>query len=365
MKADSISAMKISYQQSLVHLNTFSVPAIASKIYYPKSVTDLESLADQISKDFYILGEGSNTLFTEQHAPELICPTFNGKTVTEIKDSYLIEVGAGENWHQLVVSCIENGQAGLENLALIPGSVGAAPVQNIGAYGVEFADFCQFVTWFDLKTKQLHRYSKQECQFGYRDSIFKRDLKGRAIITSVTLSLPKHWQPKLSYAGLDQLSQTATSKEVMAKVIEVRQSKLPDPKQIPNAGSFFKNPVVAYKLFEQLNKVYPNLPSYPVANSFDGIKQVKLAAGWLIDQAKLKGKMFNGVGVHDKQALVLINPEHKPGKEIVKLAGYIQAQVYKKFSILLEPEVRFVSDKGETNLAAYKVQADIFEKGIE
>jgi len=337
--------MHSSQQFSLQNSNSFHVQATCPTIYFPKSLADLQQLADVITAPFYILGEGTNTLFVEQHTPTIIKPSFTGIDVIEFEQHYQVIIGSGENWHSLVTYCIERGINGLENLALIPGSVGAAPVQNIGAYGVDFADFCQQVEYFDLASAKLQCLTKEQCQFSYRDSIFKEALHNKAIITQVTLRFAKQWQANISYHGLDKLPQTATAKEIMAEVIKIRQSKLPDPDVIANAGSFFKNPVVSNAEFIGIKQQYPEIPNYVQT---DG--QVKLAAGWLIDQAGLKGYRAHGVGVHEHQALVLVNFDSEQGEDIVELASYVQQQVWAKFGILLSPEVRLISSQGEQEL---------------
>jgi UDP-N-acetylmuramate dehydrogenase len=283
-------------------------------------------------------------LFGEQQAPTIIKPNFLGISVVELADHYQVTVGAAENWHALVSYCIDKGINGLENLALIPGSVGAAPVQNIGAYGVEFADFCQQVEYFDIASASLHSLTAEECQFVYRNSIFKTSLCNQAIITQVTLVFAKKWRAKLSYNGLGNLPQTVTAKEVMQHVIQIRQKKLPDPAVIPNAGSFFKNPIVSSTQFSHLQQLYPAIPPYPQDD-----QRVKLAAGWLIEQAGLKGYRKKGVGVHEHQALVLVNYASEHGADIVALAKYIQQQVLAKFDVLLSPEVRMITAQGEKN----------------
>ncbi len=330
---------------ALQALNSFNVKSNSSTIYFPSSIDDLQQLAqlDAVTcGQFYILGEGSNSLFVQDKAPVIIKPKFTGISIQEGVDEYRVTVGASENWHQLVGFCINEGIYGLENLALIPGSVGAAPVQNIGAYGVEFADFCLKVDFFDFNTNSLVELSAQACDFSYRESIFKHELHNRGVITQVVLTFPKSWQAKLTYQGLDELPANASAKEVMQKVIKIRQSKLPDPNELPNAGSFFKNPVVSQSLFSQLHKQYPNMPHYPQASG-----EVKLAAGWLIDQLGLKGGRFLDVGVHQKQALVLVNYGQGAGKDVVGLAKYIQQQVFEHFAVTIEPEVRMIGELGE------------------
>lgn len=339
-------AMHSNLNYSLQSSNSFNIKASCSHIYFPSTLADLQHLPDLAANNtpdnFYILGEGSNTLFVESQAPIIIQPKFIGIEVDEQDDHFIVTVGAAENWHHLVCFCLARGIYGLENLALIPGSVGAAPVQNIGAYGVEFADFCQQVQWYEFASKTLHSLTKQDCRFAYRDSIFKQERYNKGLITQVTFKFAKAWQANLSYAGLDKLAKNTTAQQVMEQVVALRMSKLPDPKQLPNAGSFFKNPLVTQKVFTQLQQQHSTIPYYPQANG-----DVKLAAGWLIEQTGLKGFRHQGVGVHQQQALVLVNYGSDFGSDIISLAKYIQRQVADKFSVLLAPEVRMVTEQGE------------------
>lgn len=332
---------------SLKSSNSFNIKASCSRIYFPSSLAELQQLPDLSTENFYILGDGSNTLFVESQAPIIIQPKFNGINIRELDDHFVVTVGAAENWHDLVCFCLEQGIYGLENLALIPGSVGAAPVQNIGAYGVEFADFCQEIQWYEFASQTMHSLTKQACRFAYRDSIFKQERYNKGLITQVTFNFPKVWQANLSYAGLDMLAKESTAKQVMAQVITLRSSKLPDPKDLPNAGSFFKNPLVNEADFAQLRQKYPKIPHYPQKNG-----QTKLAAGWLIEQAGLKGFRHGGVGVHQHQALVLVNYDSDLGTDIISLAKYIQRRVEDKFSVSLIPEVRMITHKGESTFSS-------------
>jgi UDP-N-acetylmuramate dehydrogenase len=272
-----------------------------------------------------------------------------GINQSENEQDYLLQVAAGEDWHELVESTVEKGVYGLENLALIPGVVGAAPVQNIGAYGVEFKDFCTSVDYIDLEEGTLKTLSNEGCLFAYRDSIFKGELKDRALITSVSLKLPKQWQAHCRYGllqGLDETESSVSAQQIFDSVCRIRSEKLPDPKILGNAGSFFKNPIVSDNLSEQLLSHHPGMPHYP---QDDGT--VKLAAGWLIDQCGLKGKKIGGAAVHLQQALVLINEDGKAtASDVIQLAWHVREQVLHKFAVLLEHEVRFIDAQGETNL---------------
>lgn len=322
--------------------NSFAVRSVCSHIYYLQSVSDLNLLTLNQGEALYVLGEGSNTLFVDADSPVIIKPEFKGITVTEDELFYTLEVAAGENWHKLVEYCLHRGINGLENLALIPGSVGAAPVQNIGAYGVEFSDFCYGVSWFEFDTKQHHFLSHAQCEFSYRHSLFKEHLKNKGVITQVTLRIPKRWKSVLTYHGLDTLPLESNAQDIMLAVIALREAKLPDPNKLPNAGSFFKNPEITHEKYVQLKSKYFDIPSYLLPDH-----KVKIAAGWLIDKCGLKGFTRNNVGVHDKQALVLVNYNSINGQDVVSLARYVQTKVFDTFDIILEPEVRAVYSTGE------------------
>ena len=329
--------MKIRTNFPLLAFNSFNIPAITPEIFLPASLNEISELTSDKISQCYILGEGTNTLFCQPSAPIIIKPNLMGIEVVESEKHFQVSVACAENWHEFVKFCIDNGMYGLENLALIPGSVGAAPVQNIGAYGVEVSDFIARVSWYDFSRQKLVEFSQAECQFGYRNSLFKQALSGKGIITHVHFILPKLWQPVVSYQGLNDLGEIVTPTQIMAKVIELRQSKLPDPKQLPNAGSFFKNPVISKQIFQTIQQKYDSMPFYQQPNG-----DVKLAAGWLIEQTGLKGFRHKGVGVHEKQALVIVNYASNCGQDIVELAQLIQTKVMDQFGINLEPEVRFI-----------------------
>jgi UDP-N-acetylmuramate dehydrogenase len=337
--------MKSRQQFSLQKNNSFAVYATTPIIYYPNSEQDLQLLAAVTSEPFYILGAGSNTLFVEGVTPVIIKPEFLGIHVNETEEYYQVNAACGENWHDLVCFCIDEGINGLENLSLIPGSVGAAPVQNIGAYGVEIANFIESVTWFDFAKNKSQQLTQAQCQFDYRDSIFKNALKNKGIITDITLRFPKNWQPKLNYQGLNTLPKNSHARVIMDTVIAIRNAKLPDPKVIPNAGSFFKNPVVSAEQFLLLKSNHPEIAAYQQDNG-----TVKLAAGWLIERAGLKGYQLNGAAVHNKQALVLTNIDSACGADIKNLALHVQQTVLALFAIMLQPEVRMLGEQGEVTL---------------
>lgn len=333
------------HNQSLNQLNSFALPAKAAQMYHLHSIEQLQLFSQSMPENFYILGGGSNTLFIEDFEGCVICPDFKGIEVTETDSEFCIHIASGENWHHLVQYCLKNNMPGLENLALIPGNCGAAPIQNIGAYGLEFAEVCDYVDWFEFSTGTLQRLSKQQCRFAYRDSIFKHEKKNLGVICAIGLTLTKTWQPKLRYQGLNRLGTTPTPQQVFDTVIAIRESKLPDPKILPNAGSFFKNPVVSYDCYTRLIAQYPALPAYPQPDS-----TFKLAAGWLIEQCDLKGVAVGGACVHQLQALVLVNTGHASGSDVVTLAKHVQINVLQKFAVKLEPEVRFITAKGERKI---------------
>jgi UDP-N-acetylmuramate dehydrogenase len=357
-------AMHSNQNYSLKSSNSFNIKASCSHIYFPSTVAELQQLpeltAGNTSDKFYILGEGSNTLFVEAQAPIIIQPKFIGIEIDEHDEHFIVTAGAAENWHDFVCFCLEKGIYGLENLALIPGSIGAAPVQNIGAYGIDFSDYCQEVQWYEFASKTIHSLTKKACDFAYRDSIFKQEFYNKGLITHVTFNFPKAWQANLSYGGLDMLAKDSTAKQVMTQVIKLRSSKLPDPKQLPNAGSFFKNPVVNKEAFAQLQQQYPKIPHYPQPNG-----QIKLAAGWLIDQAGLKGFRHEDVGVHQQQALVLVNYGSDLGADIISLAKYVQRKVAEKFSVSLTPEVRMITEQGERSFSSLTDTNPIVSNPIE
>lgn len=279
-----------------------------------------------------ILGGGSNTIFSQDFLGTIISYTADKIKMTEDEHYYYLSVDAGLNWHQLVVWALAQGVYGLENLALIPGTVGAAPIQNIGAYGVEFADVCDFVEYLDKASLQLKRLQKAELELGYRDSVFKQRLKDKTVITKVGLKLKKSWHPVNSYHGLHGLE---TPQEIYAGVITQRTQKLPSPKDLPNAGSFFKNPIIDKTQVAPLQQIFPEVPVYPV----DADTQ-KVSAAWLIEQCGFKGKTLGGVGVYQHHALILVNHGNGSGQQLLALIDNICAAVKDKFKITLVCEVQ-------------------------
>lgn len=335
-------------QQSfnLSHHNTFNVPVTCPQYFEPSTLEELKEAYQHCQGNFYLLGEGSNTLFIDDQAPFVIRPKFMGKSITTLNNTVLLTVSCGENWHELVQYCVDSGYYGIENLALIPGSVGAAPVQNIGAYGVELSDVIHSVAWFDFAQQQIIELDHSACEFGYRDSIFKQSLQGKGVIIRVTLKLTTHFTPQLSYKGLGFVQENITAKDVMERVVAIRESKLPDPKELPNAGSFFKNPIVNKDKYQILLSKYPDMPAFKVNEG-----AYKLAAGWLIEQAGLKGYRDQGVGVHQHQALVLVNYQRVSGMRIIELASFVRKKVELTFDILLVPEVHIVNNLGLTTIS--------------
>ncbi len=335
-------ALTLLHDVSLRELNTFGIDAHAHTLVSVKTVADLEAIAadPQLSVlPRLILGGGSNLLLTKDVAGLVLHMVNTGRmVVSESEQQVIVRAEAGENWHEFVQWTLSQGLPGLENLSLIPGSVGAAPIQNIGAYGSELAEFFHSLTLFDFVTRKTQVLSRDDCHFGYRDSIFKHALRDRAVIIDVSFALPRQWQPNLRYAELAaELAARSVSEpsaqDIADAVIAIRRRKLPDPAQIGNAGSFFKNPVVSQAQHAQLLAKYPQLVSYAQA---DG--SVKLAAGWMIDHCGWKGRALGAAGVHERQALVLVNPGGAAGSDVLALATKIVDDVRTRFGVSLETE---------------------------
>lgn len=324
-------------------LNTLAVTATADYLLTIDDAAQIPAAVDFARSrglPLMVLGQGSNVVFGGDYAGLVLRMMTSGTTVKESGSDVLLEVAAGENWHQLVMNCLDRGYYGLENLALIPGTVGAAPVQNIGAYGVELESVLESVSGWHIDRGEWQLLSRQQCEFGYRDSVFKHALKDRFIISAVTLRLRTEADTHTDYQALRDYLQAhaldaADPRAVAAAVIAIRQSKLPDPAAIPNAGSFFKNPVVSRQQYEQLLQRYPDLVAYPLAND-----RFKLAAGWLLDRAGWKGKQRNGVGFFAEQALVMINPGHRAGAELMALAEDVRRDIQQQFGVELDIEPR-------------------------
>ena len=324
-------------------LNSFHVEERADRIIEFDSKQDLDQIFAEgaTPENWYVLGGGNNILFTQRFAGTLLKPVGKGiKIKAQIDDSVIVEAEAGVEWDDLVAWSVERDLWGMENLSLIPGTVGAAPVQNIGAYGAEAKDVIERVHFFDVEDRKHHTLGCAECRFAYRESIFKHELKGRAIITSVEFRLSKSSQPSLGYGDLAkevELRGGATLKNIREAVCAIRQSKLPDTAVLGNAGSFFKNPIVNKEVSERLKAEYDSMPIYPVSEH-----KCKLAAGWLIDQAGLKGYRKGNVGVHERQALVLVNFGGATGAEVIALSEEVRERVFAKFGINIDPEVNIL-----------------------
>jgi len=328
---------------SLKEYNTFGIDVNAKRFVSITSVYQLQQLIKE-EKDIFLISGGSNMLLTKDIETLVVHINFKGISIDQQNhNDVYITVNAGENWHEFVLWCVSLNYGGLENLSLIPGNVGTCPIQNIGAYGVEVKDTITKVEAIEIKTGKLVSFSAEECQFGYRNSIFKNKAKGKYILTSVSFKLTKNnHKLNTSYGAIEsELSSKGitnpTIKDISDAVITIRQSKLPDPKEIGNSGSFFKNPVISKEHFEKLQKNYPNIPSYVISDT-----EIKVPAGWLIEQSGFKGKRFGNYGVHEKQALVLVNYGDASGKEIYELAQKIQRTIKDTFDINLEIEVNII-----------------------
>lgn len=333
-------------QNSLKSLNTFGLSVSAKRIIYAQNIQTLsESWQAHQEKPWLLMGGGSNMLFLGDFEGTVVVNQLKGISIEQTQEDWLIHCAAGENWHQFVEFTVREGMAGLENLAMIPGTVGSAPIQNIGAYGVELKDVCAYVDVLDLDQNKVVRLTNKECLFGYRESIFKHQYQQGYVIIAVGFRLAKQWQPNLSYGPLKAVEASLlTPQSIFDKVCEIRRSKLPDPAKIGNAGSFFKNPVISTHDAEKIKQHYPNAPLYPQSDDL-----VKVAAGWLIDQVGLKGFIANHAGVHPQQALVLVNLGAAKPEDVVSMAKYVRDTVHEKFAIWLEPEVRFIGPQGEVN----------------
>lgn len=329
---------------SLKPYNTFGIEVFADEFVEIHDLSELQKLVEK-TKDFFILGGGSNILFTKNINTPVLKIETSGITVLEKsdKDYAYIRAEAGENWHEFVLWCIDNNYGGLENLSLIPGNVGTAPMQNIGAYGVEIKDVFDSLEALHIPTNQIRSFSKTDCNFGYRESFFKNEGKNEYIILNVTFKLTKvNHQTKTDYGAIrDELNKKGIKnpsiKEISEAVIAIRQSKLPDPKDIGNSGSFFKNPVISKTHFNTLQSNNKDVPNYVVSEN-----EIKIPAGWLIEQCGFKGKRFGNTGVHEKQALVLVNYGNATGNEVLDLAKLIQKKVKETFEINLEMEVNII-----------------------
>jgi UDP-N-acetylmuramate dehydrogenase len=334
--------MQIETGTSLKPYNTFGLPAVAGTLVRVTNDADVRRVIDHPElgrSPKFVLGGGSNIILTRDMPQVVLKVEVRGmRLVQERADAWIVEAGAGENWHELVAYTLAKGWPGLENLALIPGTVGASPVQNIGAYGVELKDRFESLDTVDLVTGRTTTLTANRCEFGYRDSVFKRALAGRSVIVRVRFRLPKPWQPELGYLDLvrkmNESGQHAPSaSQVFDWVCAIRRAKLPDPQVLGNAGSFFKNPVVTMEQCRDIIGRDPEVVHYPLP---DG--RIKLAAGWLIDACGWRGKSVGQAGVYEKQALVLVNRGGAIGAEVMLLAQAIQESVYGRFGLRLETE---------------------------
>jgi UDP-N-acetylmuramate dehydrogenase len=339
-------ALPIEHDVSLQAFNTFGLHARARHYLRVTSADQLEQLRDDTSLRSlrrFVLGGGSNVLLTRDVEALVLHMAIEGRDIVGEDDGkVLVRAGAGENWHAFVDFTLAQGLGGLENLSLIPGTVGAAPIQNIGAYGLEIKDVFHSLTVFDMDSGTRRTLSGPDCRFGYRDSVFKHAEGANLVVLDATFALPRAWQPNLRYAELAQAVEAAgftapTPRQVSDTVVAIRRRKLPDPAEIGNAGSFFKNPVVAAEACRALLERFPQLVHHAQADGSE-----KLAAGWLIDQCGWKGKHLGAAGVYPKQALVLVTNGGATGAEVLALARAIQRDVKERFGVALEPEPVFI-----------------------
>ncbi|WP_432223031.1 UDP-N-acetylmuramate dehydrogenase [Flavobacterium sp. TMP13] len=337
--------MKITADFSLKNYNTFGIEALASEFISVHTIEELKAvLAENKTKEKFILGGGSNMLLTKNIDALVIHIDLKGKRIIEENDEFvLVESQAGENWHEFVLWTIDQNFGGLENMSLIPGNVGTTPVQNIGAYGTEIKDTFVSCEAMNIENQEIKTFNKAECNFGYRESVFKNEVKNQYIITSVVYKLTKH-EHKINTSYGDILGELnkqnisiPTLKDVSNAVITIRQSKLPDPKELGNSGSFFKNPIILKSDFEKIHQQFPEMKFYEVSET-----EVKVPAGWLIEQTGLKGKRFGDAGIHKNQALVLVNYGNATGKEILAVSKKVQDTVFETFGIRIEAEVNVI-----------------------
>jgi len=335
--------MKAVERPSLKALNTFGLEASAALLLAVESEEDVLSLPGFDAARDLVLGGGSNIILAGDVPGTVFRVCIAGRhVVDEQADHAIVEIGAGEGWHSLVRWSLEQGYSGLENLSLIPGTVGAAPLQNIGAYGVELADVLESVTAWDWQHAGWVNFSPDDCRLGYRDSLFKSGCPGRYLITSIRLRLDRVFRPRLDYAGLrEELSAAGRTKptalDVSDAIIRIRQRRLPDPATVGNAGSFFKNPVIGRAEAEALQSRYPGLAGWP-----QGDRQIKLSAAWMVEHCGLKGLREGDAAVSERHALVLVNRGAATGAQVIRLSRRIRSIVAEAFGILLEPEPRLV-----------------------
>ena len=338
--------MNIISNYPLLKLNTFGVDVKAKYFVSINTVNELIELTKtEVFKDLQllILGGGSNILFTKDFDGLVILNSIKGKEIIDqTQESIFLKIGAGENWHELVMYTVDNGWGGIENLSLIPGNTGTAPMQNIGAYGVEIKETFVELEALEISSGKIVKFNNSDCEFGYRESVFKNKMKNQYIIVNITLELKKSPVLNINYGDVKAILESQninnpSIKQVSDAIISIRQSKLPDPKIIGNSGSFFKNPIVSLNQLELIKKKYPNVVNYKINEN-----EFKIAAGWMIERAGWKGKKFNNYGVHEKQALVLVNYGLANGMEIFNLSEEIILDIKDKFGIKLEREVNII-----------------------
>lgn len=326
-------------------LHSFALNYQAADILIFDSVDGLREAAKTqgiFSQPHFILGSGTNTIFSSDYDGRIIKLNSEGLSTSEDDEYFYLSVDAGYQWHQLVKWTLQNGMFGLENLALIPGTVGAAPIQNIGAYGVELSDLCDYVEYLDKQSLETVRLKRDDLHLGYRDSIFKHQLLNKTVIGKVGLKLKKQWQPITTYSGLAGLTD---AKQIFDAVVALRQSKLPDHLKLPNAGSFFKNPVVDKIKADALSVNHPQMPVYSAtANQF------KIPAAWLIEQCGLKGIAMGDIAIDKRHALILTNAKNGTGMQLLDLVDLIRNSVLRRFDIRLEPEVKIIGQAGELDM---------------
>lgn len=338
--------MNIIANYPLLKLNTFGVDVKAKYFVSINTVNELIELTKtKVFKDLQllILGGGSNILFTKDFDGLVILNNIKGKEIIDqTQESIFLKIGAGENWHELVMYTVYKGWGGIENLSLIPGNTGTAPMQNIGAYGVEIKETFVELEALEISSGKIVKFNNSDCEFGYRESVFKNKMKNQYIIVNITLELKKNPVLNINYGDVKAILESQninnpSIKQVSDAIISIRQSKLPDPKIIGNSGSFFKNPIVSLNQLELIKKKYPNVVNYKINEN-----EFKIAAGWMIERAGWKGKKFNNYGVHEKQALVLVNYGLANGMEIFNLSEEIILDIKDKFGIKLEREVNII-----------------------
>ncbi|QCI23618.1 UDP-N-acetylmuramate dehydrogenase [Buchnera aphidicola (Macrosiphoniella sanborni)] len=337
---------KCFYNQSLKNLNTFAIDVKAKQIVFVKTINNLIKISKKCKLyniPYIILGEASNILFLKNYIGVVIFNRIKGIQITEQKNSWLIHVFSGEKWHNLVKLTLNLGIFGLENLALIPGRIGSAAIQNIGAYGLEFKDICEYVEILSLKNYKTIKIQKKFCQFSYRNSIFKSKYNHKYAVIKVGIKISKNWKP-IIFSSLNNYikKKNITAYQIFNIICQIRKNKLPDPKKTGNAGSFFKNPIVTKKKSQQLLSLYKNIPNCPQKNGL-----VKISAGWLIENYQFHNIQIGDASIYQKQKLILINKKNATSQDIITLARIIHSCILKKFHISLEPEIDFIGSFGK------------------